>query len=98
MRGLRPILAADPDVAADPGKVRANGRATAAGQAPQLRNSTAIMPVRTTSTAVNSGMPPICPLTPIVIGVVTDFGAIDRMTSWGVPSAQAVANNGEAAM
>ena len=49
-----------------------------------------MIPLMMTKTAVSDGWPPISWLMPMAIGVVSDFGAIDRRRSSGAPSAQAM--------
>ena len=42
-------------------------------------------PTATTTAAVSDGIPPMAFVTSIAIGVVTYFGARDRITSWEAP-------------
>ena len=42
-------------------------------------------PTATTTAAVSDGIPPMALVTSIAIGVVTDLGASDRITSWEAP-------------
>ena len=42
-------------------------------------------PTATTTAAVSDGIPPMALVTSIAIGVVTDLGARDRITSWEAP-------------
>ena len=42
-------------------------------------------PTQTTTAAVSEGMPPNVLVTSMAIGVVTDLGANDRITSWDAP-------------
>ena len=48
------------------------------------------MPVMSTSTAVMVGAPPIFSEMPMAIGIVTDFGAMERSVSGDAPNSHAM--------
>ena len=47
-------------------------------------------PTATTTAAVSDGIPPIALVTSMAIGVVTDFGASERITSCEAPMSLAI--------